>query len=267
METYQGGSDVNVFSLQDKVAAVTGGGKGLGKQMVLALASFGAKVAIIDKDFPSAEKLVAELQGRPGSPRAVAFATDVTQKSEVESTVERICEVFERIDILVNCAGITRRSDALSMSEADWDEVLDVNLKGVFLCCQAVGRKMVGQGTGKIINIASVVGQRGLFHPLDYATSYCASKGGVIQLTRTLAAEWAKYNVLVNAIAPTYFMTDMTRPLLENSEFKEYLKWKIPLGRPGKLEELVGPVVFFASEASNMVTGQVLNVDGGWTAI
>ena len=256
----------DVFQLDGKIAIVTGGGKGLGKVMANALALFGAEVVIADIDSNLAETTAQEItQQRGGKTQAVQV--DVTKKASVEAMVQRTAEEFGRIDILVNSAGITRRGNAQNMPEADWDDVIAVNLKGTFLSCQAVGRKMIEQRYGKIINIASVVGQRGLFHPLDYATSYCASKGGVIQLTRTLAAEWAQYNILVNAIAPTYFLTDMTRPLLENKEFSEYLKWKIPLGRPGNTDELVGPVVFLASDASSMITGHILNIDGGWTAI
>ena len=255
-----------IFQLDNKIAVVTGGGKGLGKVMADALALFGAQVIIADIDSKLADATAQEI-AQQRKVKTKGFQIDVTQKASIETMVEGILKEFGRIDILVNSAGITRRGNAQNMPEADWDDVIAVNLKGTFLSCQAVGRTMIERRYGKIINIASVVGQRGLFHPLDYATSYCASKGGVIQLTRTLSAEWAQYNVLVNALAPTYFKTDMTRPLLENKEFSEYLKWKIPLGRPGNTDELVGPVVFLASEASSMITGQILNVDGGWTAI
>lgn len=255
----------DLFDLSGKASIVTGGGGGLGRAITIGLAKYGSDVAIVDVNIDKAKEVAEEikLKGR----RVLIIKTDITKKEEVDDMIKEVLSEFGKIDILVNNAGIARRAKAEQMSEKDWDDVLSVNLKGVFLCSQAVGKVMIKQRRGKIINIASVVGQRGLFHPLDFASSYCASKGGVIQLTRALAAEWAKYNIYVNAIAPTYFITEMTRPLLENKEFLSYLRWKIPLQRPGKPEELVGPVVFLASDASSMITGHILNVDGGWTAI
>ena len=255
----------NLFDLSGKVSLITGGGTGLGRAMAIGLAKYGSNIVIVDIDPDKAKDVVRKIESLEKS--ALAIKADVTKREEVDHMVQDVLDKFRTIDILVNSAGIGRRVKAEEMSEKDWDEVISVNLKGTFLCCQSVGKLMIKQKKGKIINIASVVGQRGLFHPLDLALSYCASKGGVVQLTRALAAEWAKYNVHVNAIAPTYFMTDMTRCLLENKEFLDYLKWKIPLQRPGKPEELIGPVVFLASDASSMVTGHILNVDGGWTAI
>ena len=237
----------------------------MGKTIAIGLAEHGSDIAIVDIDVNKAENIAEEIKSKGRN--VLVIKADITKKKEVDNMVKEVLNEFGKIDILVNNAGIARRAKAEEMSEKDWDDVLSVNLKGVFLCSQAVGRVMIKQRKGKIINIASVVGQRGLFHPLDLASSYCASKGGVIQLTRSLAAEWAKYNVHVNAIAPTYFITEMTKLLLENREFLDYLKWKIPLQRPGKPEELVGPVVFLASDASSMITGHILNVDGGWTAI
>jgi len=255
----------DLFDLSGKVSIITGGGGGLGRAITMGLAEYGSDVVIVDINMDKAENIAEEIKSKGRN--VLVIKADITKKKEVNNMVKEVLNEFGKIDILVNNAGIARRAKAEEMSEKDWDDVLSVNLKGVFLCSQAVGRVMIKQRKGKIINIASVVGQRGLFHPLDLASSYCASKGGVIQLTRSLAAEWAKYNVHVNAIAPTYFITEMTKLLLENREFLDYLKWKIPLQRPGKPEELVGPVVFLASDASSMITGHILNVDGGWTAI
>lgn len=177
--------------------------------------------------------------------------------------VEETLNKFSKIDILVNNAGITKRGPTLSMNEEDWDRVIAVNLKGVFLCSQAVGKEMIKQKKGKIINVASIAGQIGLLNTLPY----CASKGGVIQITRALAIEWAKYNINVNAIAPTIFETPLTKPVLENDkEFYNYTIERIPLGRFGNPSDLAGAVVFLASDASDFVTGHILNIDGGWLA-
>jgi len=254
-----------LFDLRGKVSIVTGSGGGLGQTIAIGLAKYGSNVAIVDINIDKAKSVAKEIESLGRS--ALIARADVTHKQDVDKMVQEVLDKFGTIDVLVNNAGIARRARAEEMSEKDWDEVISVNLKGVFLCCQAVGKVMIKKRRGKIINVASVVGRRGLFHPLDLASGYCASKGGVIQLTRALAAEWAKYDIHVNAIAPTYFMTEMTRVLLENKEFLDYLKWKIPLQRPGEPEELVGPVVFLASDASSMITGHILNVDGGWTAI
>jgi gluconate 5-dehydrogenase len=255
----------DLFNLEGYISVVTGAAGGLGESIACGLAGYGSSVVLLDLDLARVRK-VREKVEKEGV-KALDLQCDVTSYSQVETALEEAMKAFNKVDILVNCAGITARGRAENISIEDWNRVISVNLTGVFFCCQVFGRQFIKQSKGSIINIASVVGQRGLFHPLDLASPYCVSKGGVIQLTRALAAEWAKYNVRVNAIAPTYFLTDMTRPLLENPEFSEYLRWKIPLGRPGKPEEIVGPVVFLASEASSMITGHVLNVDGGWTAI
>jgi gluconate 5-dehydrogenase len=176
--------------------------------------------------------------------------------------VTRILEVFPRIGILVNAAGIAIRKPADSFPIDEWQKVMDINARGTFLCCQAVGRVMIKQRSGKIINISSVRGRYGL--PSGYA-AYCASKGAVDTLTRTLACEWAKYNVLVNAIAPTFVETALTLPALADPEFAKTVKARIPLDRWALPEDIVGPVVFFASKASDFVTGQILYIDGGVT--
>jgi len=176
--------------------------------------------------------------------------TDVSNSQDVNHMVKDTMNKFGRIDILVNNAGITKRGPALSMKEKDWDRIIAVNLKGVFLCSQAAGKEMKKQ-------------KKGLLNTLPY----CASKGGVIQITRALAVEWAKYNINVNAIAPTVFETPLTKPVLENEkEFHDYVIERIPLGRFGKPNDLAGAIVFLASDASDFVTGHILNIDGGWLA-
>ena len=171
--------------------------------------------------------------------------------------------MFGRIDILVNCHGVTKRMAAVDFPEADWDRIMDVNLKGTFLCCQGVGRVMIQQGRGSIINLASIGGLVGL----PASVAYCASKGGVVQLTRTRGVEWAPLGVRVNAIAPSSFNTPMVQRVLDaEPEYRERVVSKIPIGRIAEPAEIVGSVLYLASAASGMVTGAILSVDGGYTA-
>ncbi|MBI3973147.1 MAG: SDR family oxidoreductase, partial [Chloroflexi bacterium] len=195
--------------------------------------------------------------------RALAVPCDVSRADLVGAMVEQTLAAFGRIDILVNSAGIGRRAAAEEMTEAQWDEVIDVDLKGAFLCAQAAGRVMIRQGGGRIINIASIAAQVGV---ATGNANYAAAKGGLVALTRTLAIEWAKYNVLVNAIAPTHFRTPLIEPSLQDPETLAYFLRNIPLGRLGEPREIVGPVIFLASDAASMVTGITLNVDGGHVA-
>ena len=180
----------------------------------------------------------------------------------MESMVEQGLSMFSRIDILVNAAGLAIRKPADSFPIDEWQQVMDVNARGTFLSCQAVGRTMITQGSGKIINLSSVRGRYGL--PADYA-AYCASKGAVDTLTRTLACEWAQYNVLVNALAPTIVETELTREALANPDYAQRMRARIPLGRWAVTEDIAGPAVFLASKASDFITGQVIYVDGGVT--
>jgi NAD(P)-dependent dehydrogenase (short-subunit alcohol dehydrogenase family) len=254
----------NLFNLHGKIAIITGGGRGLGATLGVGLAQYGAEIVIAEIDeteVSKTQKRIADVGGK-----SHFIKTDVTYKESVQAMVDEVKQ-SGRIDILVNNAGTSVRGPAEDVTEEGWDTVLDVNLKSQFLCAQAVGRVMIAQQSGNIINIASVVGQRGLFHPYDLALPYCCSKGGVIQLTKALAAEWAKHGIRVNAIAPTYLWTDLTRHLFENEDFKNFILGKIPMGRLVNPEEVIGAAVFLASEASSMVTGHVLNVDGGWLAI
>jgi 2-dehydro-3-deoxy-D-gluconate 5-dehydrogenase len=177
--------------------------------------------------------------------------------------VDSAIRAWGRLDVLVNCAGITLRQPAVDFSEEQWDRIIAVNLKGTWLCCQAAGRVMIAQGHGRIINMASIGGLVGL--PMSVA--YCASKGAVVQLTRTLAVEWAPFGVTVNAIAPCTFETPMVQRVIDAEEaYRERVIARIPLGRMGKPEEIVGTVLYLASPASSMMTGHVLALDGGYTA-
>jgi len=251
-----------IFDLAGQVALVTGAASGFGRAISIGLAEFGADVAALDLNEAGLQEVCARIAdlGRAALP----LVADVSNRAEVERSVAAVVARFGKLDILVNNAGIGRRAPAEEMTEEQWDAVLAVDLKGVFLCAQAAGRQMLQQGHGRIINIASVAGQVGL---TTGNANYSAAKGGVIALTRTLAIEWAKRGVLVNAIAPTHFHTPLVDRFIEQyPEIKRYFLDNIPLGRLGRPEEIVGPVVFLASPASSMVTGIVLNVDGGHTA-
>jgi NAD(P)-dependent dehydrogenase (short-subunit alcohol dehydrogenase family) len=255
----------DLFYLGGRTAIVTGAGRGLGATLSLGLAKQGARIVLAEIDAHGIEEVQKEISKAGGT--SLFVQTDVTNKDSVQAMVEKVEGSFKEIDILVNNAGTSVRGPAESLAEADWDKVLNVNLKGAFLCAQIVGRVMIKQKRGSILNIASVVGQRGLSHSYDLAVSYCCSKGGLIQLTKALAAEWARYGIRVNAIAPTYLRTSLTNHLFQNSDFKNYVLGKIPLGRLPTPEEVIGSAVFLVSEAASMVTGHVLDVDGGWLAI
>jgi NAD(P)-dependent dehydrogenase (short-subunit alcohol dehydrogenase family) len=240
-------SVLDMFRLDGKVALVTGGARGLGLTMARALAEAGATIALGARSLPGCEK---------------AFAGDVTIGEDVERLVSEVEAAFGPIDILVNNAGTNIRGPIEQLTEADWDTVLDTNLKGPFLCARAVGPRMVGRGWGRVINLASALGAIGLPGRAPYA----ASKAGLINLTRVLALEWAGTGVTANAICPGPFATEMNRQLLDDPvKYQEFVKL-IPMGRWGELHELAGAVVFLASDASSFVTGSALFVDGGWTA-
>ena len=250
-----------IFSLAGKIAIVTGGAIGLGRTMAEHLAAFGAAVAIVDLDEAGANSAASELASAHGV-RAIGCRCNVASVREIQAAVDRVVRELGTVDILLNNAGINVREPALDVSEEHWDRILDVNLKGMFFFAQAVGRVMVAKRSGKIINMASIQGV--IAHKLRSA--YAASKGGVIALTRQLAIEWAPHDVQVNAIAPSFFVTPMNKPLFDDKEFSAFIYSHTPLGRPGQPEELGGVVVFLASRASSFVTGHTLLVDGGFTA-
>jgi len=248
------------FDLSGKVAVVTGAGRGMGYHISLALARYGADIVICSRTLSELEKLgdEAEKLGR----KVLIQQMDVTKLPEVHAMVETSIKTFDHIDILVNNAGLNIPQWAEEVTEEAWDKVFDINLKGAFFCAQAVGKVMIQQKKGKIINVSSQSGSVGLI----MRSAYCASKGGLNILTKVLALEWAKHNILVNAIAPTFLETPMTKPMLEKKEFRDYVMGNILLGRLAKFEDVIGGVIYLASEASNMVTGHILLIDGGWTA-
>ncbi|MEW6375250.1 MAG: 3-oxoacyl-[acyl-carrier-protein] reductase [Thermodesulfobacteriota bacterium] len=243
------------MELMGKVAMVTGAAQGIGKAVALLLARNGADIVVSDINLEKAEETVREIEaiGR----KAMAIRADVAKSDDVERMVQTLIEKFGQIDILVNNAGITRDRLILRMTEEDWDAVLNINLKGTFHCTKAVIRHMSKQKRGKIVNIASVVGEMGNAGQANYA----ASKAGVIGFTKTIAREFAQRGINVNAIAPGYIETPMTEALPEKA--KEELKRMIPMERLGQPEDVAHAVLFLVSEASSYITGQVLNVNGG----
>lgn len=254
---------MDAFSLAGDVALVTGGGTGLGRAIALALAAHGADVAVTELPGRAelAESAAAEVRalGR----RAAAVPLDVTDLSSVDRLVPAVVGALGRLDVLVNNAGLNIQRHALEVSEADWDRVLDVNLKGLFFCSQAAGRHMVRNGGGRIVNIASQMGLVGYWR----RAAYCSSKAGVVNLTRVLAIEWAQHAITVNAIAPTFVLTPLTEPMFEDAAFKADVLSRIPLGHLADTDDVANAAVYLASPAAKMVTGQTLAVDGGWTAI
>ena len=238
-----------------KKALVTGSGGGIGKSIALLLAEMGADIIVNDVSSENAQQTAKEIisKGR----KALVSDANVVHDVQVKKMFESISQNLGRIDILVNNAGITKDSLLMDMKEEQWDQVMDVNLKGVFLCCQYAARMMSEQQYGKIINISSASGQIGNIGQVNYA----ASKGGVISITKTLAKELARYQINVNAVAPGFIRTPMTQTVPEKVE--KYLLGQIPLRRAGEPEEIANAVAFLASDMSAYITGQVLSVNGG----
>lgn len=250
-----------LFDLNNKVAIVTGGAGALGGTTAIGLAAYGADVVVTGRTLSTLENTINEIEklGR----KALAVVCDVSKQEDVDKLVKKTLEHFGKIDILVTAAGIARRHPAEDFPQDDYDMVMDINVKGTFLCCQAVGKVMKEQGGGKIITVSSVRAFAG--HQGGYA-AYSMSKGAINILTKQLATEWAKYNITVNSIAPTIFWTPLTQQVLEDEKLKQIFLSRIPMGRAAVTDDMTGSVVFFASAASDFITGQILYVDGGCTA-
>jgi NAD(P)-dependent dehydrogenase (short-subunit alcohol dehydrogenase family) len=250
------------FSLEGKMAVVTGSTRGIGRAIVEGLAGAGAAVTVNGRNREATEAAAAEITAAGG--KCLAVAADVSNAADVDRLINVTATTFGRLDILVNNAAISPYYKAAeTVSEGEWDETMKVNLKSVFLCCQAAGRVMIPQRSGRIINISSIAGQVALPKLL----AYTAAKGAVNQLTRVLAVEWAQYGILVNVIAPAYVETDLTKGLRNNPKLRDDLIRQVPLGRLGKPSEVVGAAIYLASDAASYVTGHVLNIDGGWLAL
>jgi 3-oxoacyl-[acyl-carrier protein] reductase len=241
--------------LSDKVAIVTGASRGIGRSIAIALAAQGAKVVASARSVEALEKLTAEIKADGGE--ALAVVGDVAVEEDAKNLVEQAVATYGRVDILINNAGITRDGLLLRMKSEDWDAVLDTNLKGAFLCIRAAAKFMSKQRSGRIINISSVVGEMGNAGQANY----CASKAGLLGLTKSVARELSRRNVTVNAITPGFIATDMTENMTEKA--RETMSEQIPLGRLGEAEDVTNAVLFLASDQSSYITGQVLGVNGG----
>lgn len=249
------------FSLAGSVAVVTGAASGLGAAIAVGLAAAGADVALADVDAARLEEV--EQQVVAAGRRSLAAAVDVRDAEAVAALERRVARELGPADVLVNSAGVTCRGRAEEFADDDWERVLAVNLTGTFRCCRAFAAGMLARGSGSVVNVASIAGLVGL----PNTVAYCASKGGVVALTRALAVEWGPRGVRVNAVAPGTFDTPLTRGILEREPgFRAEVESRMPLGRIGLPEEVVGAVVFLAGPASSLVTGQVLAVDAGFLA-
>jgi len=252
-----------MFDLTNRVAVVTGASSGLGAQFADALAEQGAHVALLARRVDRLESHAAEIRKKGG--RALPVACDVTDTADLKRALAAILKEFGTVDILVNNAGRSKGQPAENTPDEDWKAVVDLNLNALFFCCREFGREMIKRGYGRIINIASVYGAVGnLFSP---TAAYHASKGGVINLTRALGAEWAKTGVTVNAIGPGFFASELTGAFVESENFLGNVEKYCPMGRIGHPKELNGALVYLASEESSYSTGSTIFVDGGWTAI
>jgi len=250
----------NILSLEGKVAVITGGTSGIGHALSIGMANAGANVVATGRRQQQVDETAAaiEASGR----KTLRLASDVCNRASLETLLAKTIEAFGKVDILINCAGRIKRTPTLTVSEEEWNGIIDTNLNGTLRASQVFGKHMLENGYGRIINIASL----NSFVALSEVAAYAASKAAVMSLTRSLAVEWSKKGVTVNAIAPGVFRTDLNAQLLDSTPRGQELLMRTPMGRFGKTEELIGSAIFLASDASSFVTGQTLVVDGGFLA-
>ena len=247
--------------LENKTVVVTGGSKGIGKDIALTFAKLNANVVISGRNKDVLQETLAEL--RSFNERCMAVSGDLSDIQEVRRLIDAAAEEFGTIDVLVNNAGVNIAKPAMEVTEGDWDTVLDLNLKSAFFASQAAAKYMLEQNSGRIINIASQMAFVGFVK----RTAYCSSKGGLVQMTKALAVEWAKNGIRVNAVAPTFIETELTAKMFEDEEFKNEVHSRILLDGLSQPKDISGAVLYLASDLANFVTGETIKVDGGWTAI
>jgi NAD(P)-dependent dehydrogenase (short-subunit alcohol dehydrogenase family) len=252
----------SLFSPSGRVALIVGAGGALGAGVARAFAELGATTVLADIKEQAVSAVREEITAANPAAIVDTVVVDITNKESVGAMAAQVVRKFGRIDILINCAGLSYLETAVDFSEEKWDLLMKVNIKGAFLTCQAVGKYMIEQGWGRIVNFSSVRGLQGRAKDLAYAPS----KGAINQLTRSLAIEWAPHGVNVNAIAPTFILTNINRDILDDRETHNWVLKRIPKGRLGEVKDIIAPVLFLCSPGAEFVTGHILYVDGGWTA-
>ncbi|MBP1931135.1 SDR family NAD(P)-dependent oxidoreductase [Ammoniphilus resinae] len=249
------------LDFSDKVVIVTGASRGIGKSIALGFGSLGANVVLVSRNKEQLEETAVLVRDRGG--KALVIPADLSDLGQIQKVVDTVKQNFAKIDVLVNNSGVTRRKPAEEVTEEDWNLIMDLNQKSYFFMCQAVGKEMIKQGHGKIVNMASIGG----FVAITNSSPYTSSKGAVVQMTKVLACEWAKYNIQVNAIGPGYIATELIANAVKNEEFLNRIVTRTPSKRLGNPDEIVGGVLYLSSDLANYVTGHTLMIDGGLTAL